>query len=214
MKRILYTSADAGLPWWPRTRPYLEAYAARVNAELVILPKTERPGRTWVLFDAMADCLRRRRNSSAPEQYAWMDADIIIAPDAPDIFNLPDKLFVAPPDPPARVHPRWRAEHFTHGVWNCRPYPITALVKWNAQHALNILSWMEKRPSPAHWGDQEVLALACYELELAFAYMPQSWHAMSRHLTPQTKFLHAAGKGKAAKLDACLRHLARQAKEN
>lgn len=199
--RTLYTSADRGLKYWHITRPYLEHYADKVGAELVVLPKTTRANLTWVLFDAMRDSLTREG------VFGWMDADIVMRRDAPDMFDLPDKFFVAAPDPPWRVHPRWRRAHSKHGVQNVRPYPITGMAKWSHRHVERLLDYVDSKTFWRNWGDQEVLALACFDLELHFAYFPQWWHAMTGHITKNTAFFHAAGGIKVSKILAVIRNL-------
>jgi hypothetical protein len=201
MLRFLYTSADNGLRYWKLTRPFLTGYAEKVGAELIVLPKTTRANRTWCLFDAMQDSMQREG------EFVWIDSDIVIRKNAPDIFSLADRLFVCAPDPPNRVHRKWLRAHVTQKVPNCRPYPVTAVVKWSHRHAEPLLGWLGTRPLWHRWGDQEVLALASYELELPFFFMPQHWHAMSAHIGSHTSFYHAAGGSKIRKLVKIIRDL-------
>lgn len=200
-RRTIYTSADKKLSYWLRTKPYLEAYAKRVGARLIVLPKSERKNPQWALFDAFALSLEREGD------YVWMDSDIIMGEDAPDLFSLEGKFFVTAPDPPQRVHPRWRRVYKKHGVPNCRPYPVTAIVKWQRRHVGAVLEWVEKNPLPRGWGDQEVLALACYHTETCYAYFPQSWHSMTRWVTKSTKFFHAAGGRKRRKITGFIKRV-------
>jgi hypothetical protein len=197
-KNVLYTSADKGLAYWRDTEPLFRDYADRCGASVVVLPKTRRSNLTWCIFDAFEHSLS---DISEEASFAWIDADVVIHPEAPDVFSLADKLFVAPPDPPARVHPRWRRVHYSRGVQNVRPYPITSVVRWSKRHAERLLPYIRAGKFNKAWGDQEVLALACFDLELAFAYIPQHWHAMTKHVTKATRFYHAAGGEKGKKIN-------------
>lgn len=202
MKKILYTSADSGIPYWNITEPILRRYAERIGAELVVMPKSTRPNPQWVIFD----CFNHSLSQKEPVVCVWIDCDIVFdAESAPDIFSLPEKFFVTAPDPIARVHPSWHRGHRGKGVPNMRPYPITALMKWSPRHVEKIPSFIDQNSYPKKWGDQELLAHALFETETAMAYIPQGWHAMTKHITKNTQFFHAAGRKKTPKLKRFLR---------
>ena len=210
-KRILITSADDHISYWKEhTESMVRAYAKRCGAELIVIPKTKRANNTWVLFDAWEKSLELGDNN-----YAWIDMDIVIADDAPNIFELEDKLFFCQPDPMERVNPKWRKNHLNHGVPNCRPYPVTAMVKWSNRHIVKLLEWSNKNQNtfPRRFGDQEIVAAAVYHTESSMFYFPAFWHKMSRHLKNDTVFGHAAGNRKPHKIKGIIAHLAKQGKK-
>lgn len=198
-KRYLITSADHGMRYWlSDTKRILEKYAERCNAELLVLPKTKRRNSTWVLFDAWEKSIELGDDND----YVWIDADIFITEDAPDVFELDDRFFVCQPDPVHHVNPKWNKGHQRHGVPNQRPYPVTAIVKWNTRHIKSMFEWSKiKAPKfPARFGDQELVAAAIYDCEVNSNYFPPTWHKMTRWMRKDTKFFHFAGGRKPAKI--------------
>lgn len=197
-KRILITSADKGMPYWlNETKLVLEKYAKKCNAELLVLPKTKRRNNTWVIFDAWEKSIELGEDND----YVWIDADILITSDAPDVFSLDQRFFVCQPDPFHHVNPKWNKHHKRHGVPNAKPYPVTAIVKWNTRHIMSMLEWVnENAPQyPARYGDQELVAAAIYHCEVNSNYLPANWHKMSRWMKKDTKFFHYAGGNKGNK---------------
>lgn len=197
MKRILYTSG-ADLPYWDIVVERFEIYAARCGAELVNLPKRAGDNPQWVLFDAMAHSLAQGEEVAS----LWVDADIIIKLSARDLFVY-DRFMVCEPGTPQRVHPKWAraSRNPKWGVPNMRPYPITAVVGWRRRHVEKLCPWFEAGASESRfpgrgktnnwWGDQEVLALGVYELELPFFFFPTPVHSMGARI--RCEFAHAAG---------------------
>jgi ADP-heptose:LPS heptosyltransferase len=76
---------------WKITGPTIEAYTDRINADMIVLSKNPHPTTPhWVKF-ALHGILHKMYKRAA-----WIDADIIIRRDAPDIFEIvpEDKLGV------------------------------------------------------------------------------------------------------------------------
>lgn len=197
-KRYLITSADDGMGYWlTDTKKVLEKYAEKCGAELIVLPKTKRRNNTWVIFDAWEKSIELGDD----HDYVWMDADIFIAEDAPDVFELDDRFFVCQPDPVKRINPKWRKNHKKYNVPNARPYPVTAMVKWSNRHIKNMFKWVNENQKdyPARFGDQEVIASGIYHTETPVFFFPNSWHRMSRWMQKDTKFFHFAGSKKGVK---------------
>lgn len=191
----LYTSGD-DLPYWEITRPRLEAYAESIGAELVVLPKRSHGNPQWIIFDAME-----------LGAGSWIDADIIVSEGAPDLARFGKSLMVAEPGTPRRVHPKWMRGHSNKEVPNPRPYPITAIASWSAKTGAKIAAWVAGQELtgdlPEAWGDQEVLALAIWELDIPMHFFPSRWHRMMRQAGTLQKgchFAHAAGYTRRPKL--------------
>ena len=204
-KRYLITSADSGMKYWiTDTQKIIEAYAEKCNAELIVLPKTERRNNTWVMFDAWIKSIELGDEN----HYAWIDADIIIAEDAPNLFELDDRLFFCQADPVKHINKKWFKNHGNYGVPNPRPYPVTAMVKWTTRHVKPMLEWVEanKGKFPSRFGDQELVAAAVYNAEVSAHYFPMNWHKMSRWLRADTKFFHFAGGAKGRKMKNIYQH--------
>lgn len=185
-RKILFTSGP-DLPYWELVKPKFEKYAERIGAELrVLLKRAKNP--QWVIFDAMGltpeGCLG-----------AWIDADIIISDNAPDVFQYGHRLMVCEPRVPQRVHPKWRNNFKKWGVPNMRPYPITAVVAWGYAQGSQFYQWFDDERFPQRWGDQEILALAIWELNASMHFYPSEMHAMLPFNTTtvgNTSFAHAA----------------------
>ena len=74
----------------------------------------------------------------------------------------------------------------------------------------DLLDWFAKgiknQRFPLHWGDQEILALACWELDLAFHFFPAELHSgyLRTRLADPPEMLHAGGANKCQKLKKML----------
>ena len=186
-KRVLYTSGE-DFPFWDLTSPRLKEYAERHDAELIHLPKRTGDTPWWVLFDAFKASLEIEGEFDA----AWIDADIIVGRHARSIWQY-GRFMVCEPHTPQRVHPKW-ARAVSNGKWgvpNKRPYPVTAVVSWSSNQRMLISelsewfeSGVEKKRFPGSgskrrwWGDQEVLALAIWELNIPTHFFPSKLHSM------------------------------------
>ena len=109
---------------WSECEDSVRAWCERMGAELYNLPK--RPFQPqWVIFDGFEHSLETGRQS------AWIDCDIFVARDAPNIFELPDRFYFCQPDPTRRIHPRMRRQWRNYGAVNPRPYLVSALAMWS-----------------------------------------------------------------------------------
>lgn len=95
MNRHAIVTAAFGEEWWriaASTFPLMEQYAARIGASFVVLTGRRWPEKHphWEKF-AMNDLL-----VSSYDRLAWIDADAIVSPRAPSIFDVvPDDEFGA-----------------------------------------------------------------------------------------------------------------------
>lgn len=205
---ILYSAGD-NLPYWPVTQPSREAYAARLGIPFVVIPQRTKGNRQWVIFDAMA--------ATPLDSFgAWVDADILISATATNIFRYGKSLMIAEPPQPHRVNPTWQAVHGKYGVPNCRPYVITGLVVWSGEVGRKIAAWVAEKELagklPSGWGDQEVMVLAIWELDLPTHYFPTPMHRAMKDPTHlgSTEFVHfGGGQGNPQKKIIPLRKLRR-----
>lgn len=189
---VLHTSGP-DLPYWEITKDAIAAYAERVGATLNVMAKRATGNPQWAIFDAMA-------TTPTGELGGWVDADIVISTSALDIFRFGKGLMVCEPGTPARVHPKWMNGYRAAGAPNPRPYPVTAIVAWTGDVGQRVAAWVAEheesgRLSP-NWGDQEVLALAIWELDFPMHYFPSDMHRMLRKRVKDlgsTQFAHAAG---------------------
>ncbi len=205
MRKVLYTSTDARTPWWDTiTGGYLQRYCEKYGIELVNITEgmdisAKRLQPQWVIFDAM------RMSLDLPDGTlcGWVDSDMVIHDDAPDIFSLLDRLIFCPPDPRNKVHARMRRMARQFDMPNFRPYLISGVVRWSKRHVVGLLRWFEenKEKCARYYGDQELLCAAAYYTETYFTYFPYTWH---RNITavdnPHIGFLHAGGGRKGKKL--------------
>lgn len=199
--KTIYTSAEESWRHWQLTRPPLEYYAESLGAKLVNLPKSKLRNPQWVIFDAMRESLGERGNS------IWMDSDILVRDDAPDLFaGFEGRFMVCEPSIPSRIHPHWRRIWRSMGVPNPRPYPITAIMSWPPESPPLLLEWLEENEYrfSASMGDQELLAVALWECNIPFWFFPQEWHRMVKYVKPRTPFKHAAGRRKLLRIEEFL----------
>lgn len=199
--KIIYTSAEEDWKHWQHVKPTFVHYAERVGATLVNLPKSDYPNPQWAIWDAM-----RKSMADVPQgqNAVWIDSDIWIRHDAPDLFGdlMQGRFMVCEPSYPARIHPDWSRMWKKTSVPNPRPYPITGIVSWDTVYAPDLVEWMETNHTSydKRLGDQELLAVALWECNTPFWFFPPSWHRMKKWVEPDTKFLHAAGARKFAAL--------------
>jgi len=67
---------------WEKVEPYFTAYADRCGADLIVMGEQEVPTPHWTKF-AIYDFLHKKY-----DRIAFIDADILIRPDAPSLFDL------------------------------------------------------------------------------------------------------------------------------
>jgi len=173
-KKALYTTGKNRPLVWAVTEKRVKVFADRHGAEIVEIPPNKQKA-WWVLFDAMADSLDSERHS------AWLDDDIIVGDHAESVWKYGSRLMVCEPASPSRVHPRWKRIFKKHGVPNQRPYPTTGVVSWVPnQNIERLVTWfndgVKAGDFDTSWGDQELLALAVWELDLPFHYFPTELH--------------------------------------
>lgn len=173
-EKVLYTTGANRRPIWGVTGERIKAFADRNDAEVVEVSPNKHKA-WWVLFDAMADSLDSGRHS------AWIDDDIIVGNHAESVWKYGDRFMVCEPAFPSRVHPRWKRMFRKHGVPNQRPYPTTGVVSWKPnQNIERLVGWfhdgIDAGSFDTSWGDQELLALAVWELDLPFHYFPTELH--------------------------------------
>lgn len=205
MKLVVYTSFDEGADnvtkVWTECEHSVRAWCDRMGATLVNLPKRHFQPQ-WVIFDAF-----RRSIEDGVDRAAWIDCDILVQEDAPDIFaDLPDRHYYCQPDPVNRIHPTMRRNWRKFGAINPRPYVISGLVSWSPRHVESLVSWFDAelerenmRFGKKH-GDQELLTVALQETETHHCYYPPHYHKMSKWVKNNTPFMHAAGSAKPRKI--------------
>jgi hypothetical protein len=200
MRKVLYTCANSATPWWfSTTKAFVEAYCQKYGIELINLPEPVGYQPQWVIFDAFRESLKLPEGSQA----AWIDSDIVIHDDAPNIFDTEDKLFFCPPDPYGFVPTKMLNTAQRNKMIHPRPYLVSGVVKWSQRHVVKILQWFDDNNQyhPNVYGDQELLALAAYTTETYFTYFPASWHRAYGNAHKACRgFLHAGGNNKAMKL--------------
>ena len=208
---ILYTSGDT-LPYWRYTGDRIKGYADKIGAKLVILPQRKIGNPQWVFFDALEHSLR-----DECVRAGWIDADILTGKHASSIFdpNWGNRLMLCQPTEPDGVHPKWlRAVNSGNwGVPNPRPYASTAIAAWTPGKVADLVEWFNAGAKterfPGLWGDQEILALACWELDLPYHFFPADLHGGYKRtlLSNISEMIHAGGGNKCDKLQKILPHL-------
>lgn len=207
MKKVLYTSADENTPWWDRhTKVMVEAYCEKHGIELINLPCPTDHQPQWVIFDAFRASLALPEGSVA----GWIDSDIVVLPDAPDILNVEDKFYFCSPEPVRRVHPNAKVVAKLFGLPSPRPYIISAMARWKPEMVVALVKWFDENKGKFRriYGDQELLMVGCYETKTHFAYFPNNWHRMYKWCNRKVVgFMHAAGNRKGWKVSILARKM-------
>lgn len=211
MSRVLYTCGDPSRPFGRYFKKFtgksIRRWADSMGAELVNLPEPRDIPPRWVFFEAM------RASLELPDGFraAWVDSDILVKEDAPDILSLTNLLF-CPSMNPLKVHPRMRILKRRGVVLNVRPYLVSGVAKWEKRHARAIVDWFDsergcerflryRKEDNKVYGDQELLVVACQDTETYFTHLPQGWHQNPNQLYPTGGyFLHPGGGRKAGRL--------------
>ena len=79
---VTIVSGDKYKAIWERVEPYFVAYAEKCDAELIVLGGGDVPSAHWLKF-SIYDLLHKQF-----DRVAFIDADILIRPDAPSIFDI------------------------------------------------------------------------------------------------------------------------------
>lgn len=187
---------------WHITKPMILEYAEKVNAEVIILKESSFKSAFYVLFDAFKDSVEKGEE----HKYMWMDNDILISPNALNVFDLPDKFLFTPFQDRKPKH--WRKLWQRQGVIDPHTsYYCTGMVKWSARHVKDVYDWVKNRSFPYKWADQEAMAEAIYHLELPAFHMPENVHKVTHYknkLDEHHSFYHFGGKNKPHKMYICL----------
>lgn len=79
---LTIVSGDKYNEIWKRVEPYFVAYAEKCDAELIVMSDGNVPSAHWLKF-SIYDLLRKQF-----DRIAFIDADILIRPDAPSLFDI------------------------------------------------------------------------------------------------------------------------------
>jgi hypothetical protein len=195
--RLIITIAvgDAFQQMLKYTKPLMEAYADRVNADLVVL--TNKTQDWWGL-----EKFRVHAFAKAYERTLFVDADVFLTPDTPDMFELVPTSHVAMHDDwPHLLSHEWAFEErrnilesqglsmdFTESTWN------TGLVLCDTQHA-DLWRPPFKPFLPTHCAEQfwiEHQARPFPFFPLPTELNTQYWMPRFRELVPKAKVIHLA----------------------
>lgn len=104
------------------THPSIRAYAEKIGADFKCIKESNCSSPHWEKFNAIYDLLNQY------ERIAYIDTDIIIREDCPDIFNVipKDRLGLFDEMP-------WTSQRNLSLIESCKEYGIT-LSKWNGKY--------------------------------------------------------------------------------
>ncbi len=128
MKKAIITivSGEKYSQIWKRSEPFFNAYAEKCNADLLVLKEMPRdlPSPHWAKF-SIYELLKKQY-----DRIAFIDADIIIRPDTPSLFDIvPEDQFGIFNE--GLYAPRAMCIHEVRKVYN------VALPKWNGKDYYN-----------------------------------------------------------------------------
>ena len=203
-RKTLFTSAEEDWDAWKITKDRLENYADKIGASLINLPKSKWKNPQWAFFDALEYSAKKGKEGDV---FGWIDYDIIVTKDAPDIFDYDDKFFVVRHpgwhtvyneycEDDTKRHLSWKKIHSFYGVPNIYPYPVTALSRWTPVTVNRIVPFIKdfEEHLPKRAGDQEILAIAAYHTSTPYYYFDETLHGVPQQYDhKKNKFFHAWG---------------------
>jgi len=185
---------------WERTQPFFENYADKIGADLIVLSDAENmPSPHWIKF-AIYEFLKKDY-----DRVAFIDADILIRPDAPSLFDeVPEDKFGIFNE--GRFTPRALCLYEVQSVyginlpnWNNLDYYNTGVMVVSRAHRHIFSPVKDLKPLRHSFGEQTYLNYRIFDTGIEVAELPYKFNSMSimNRLTGMTRldsyFIHYAG---------------------
>jgi len=185
---------------WSKTRPFFENYADKIGADLVVLSDADNmPSPHWIKF-AIYEFLKKDY-----DRVAFIDADILIRPDAPSLFDIvsEDKFGIFNE---GRFTPRALCLYEVKSVygidlpnWNNQDYYNTGVMVVSRKHRHVFSPVKNLKPLRNSFGEQTYLNYRLFDLGIEVQELEYKFNSMSimNRLTGLTRldsyFIHYAG---------------------
>ena len=185
---------------WSKTRPFFEKYADKVNADLIVLEDASFvPSAHWLKF-SIYEFLKKKY-----DRVAFIDADILIRDDAPDLFEVvPEDEFGIFNE--GQYVPRAMCLYEVmqvYGIelkrWNRLDYFNTGIMVLSREHRHIFRPPEEWKPIRNSYGEQTFINYRLFDSEVNIFSLPYRFNSMSlmNRLTGMTRldsyFIHYAG---------------------
>lgn len=166
---------------WKRSKPYFDGYADRCGADLLVLENLpdNLPSPHWAKF-GIYELLRKQY-----DRIAFIDADILIRPDAPSLFDLVPEdqfgIFNEGTYTPRAVciHELRKVYNVTLKKWNGKDYYNTGVMVVSRQHRYLFKVTEEVKPLRNSFGEQTFLNLKLMVSGVKIFSLPYQFNRMS-----------------------------------
>src|SRR5574343_1886161 len=166
---------------WKRSRPYFEDYADRCGADLLVLDNLpdNLPSPHWAKF-SIYELLKKQY-----DRIAFIDADILIRPDAPSLFDIVPEdqfgIFNEGTYTPRAVciHELRKVYNVTLKKWNGKDYYNTGVMVASRQHRFLFKVTEEVKPLRNSFGEQTYLNLKLMVSGVKIFSLPYQFNRMS-----------------------------------
>jgi ADP-heptose:LPS heptosyltransferase len=166
---------------WKRSRPYFEDYADRCGADLLVLDNLpdNLPSPHWAKF-SIYELLKKQY-----DRIAFIDADILIRPNAPSLFDLVPEdqfgIFNEGTYTPRAVciHELRKVYNVTLKKWNGKDYYNTGVMVASRQHRFLFKVTEEVKPLRNSFGEQTYLNLKLMVSGVKIFSLPYQFNRMS-----------------------------------
>ncbi len=205
MSRLIATFVIGKLDWAEPMIPFMRAYASRTGADFLEVKWFPEQGidypnkATWVVVEFLKDFIRQDRY----DEVLLLDADVLVLPSCPNLFEKPGDLLCAPDQAwPVRDERfwQWLDRHFPgnpfHGVSG--PYFNSGVLLIRKEAAL----WLNlEGPYPVdHPTDQNFLNLRSLEARLDVRWLGYEFNQRDfsdpQKAIRENHILHFVGKAK------------------
>lgn len=202
MKRAILTIASGAkyAEVWKRVEPYFQAYAEKCDAELIVLTNGDRvPSAHWLKF-SIYDLLHKEF-----DRIAFIDADILIRPDSPNIFDVvPEDQFgifnegyYTPRS--VCIHEVKKVYNVNLPKWNGKDYYNTGVMVVSKRHRHIFKITGDIKTLRNAFGEQTYLNMRIMQSEVKIFHLDFNFNRMSimDRITGMTRldsfFVHYAG---------------------
>lgn len=188
---------------WERSEPFFTAYADKCGADLLVLKEIppNLPSPHWAKF-SIYELLKKQY-----DRVAFIDADIIIRTDSPNIFELvPEEKFgifneglYTPRS--ICIYEVKKVYNIELPAWDGKTYYNTGVMVASREHRHVFRVDDEVKPLRNHFGEQTYLNMKIIKSEIPVFRLPYKFNRMSLmdKLTGKTRldcyFIHYAGDG-------------------
>lgn len=207
MKRLIYTAwiqrTPGALAYGRMTIPIMEDYAFRCGAELRVITKSNRLNPQHATLDMLCEVADEGR----PVRTLFLDLDMVIHPQAPDVFEeFPEHFWVSMMHSNAWIKKEWRRYLKPMGHKYSQPYFSSCLMLFGGDHASKLAAAGARNENYPRVGDQAILNELTRNTEQGWLYFPRTITGPGS-MGRRDAFMHCGGRNKGAKIRSVISEL-------